>query len=200
MKKFAGFLFLGGGVGLFFAGLLHPHGQPGQDFHTVVSSMISNPMWETTHKIALVSAMMIVCSLSLLAGEAGSRAGLACVRLGISATLFIAIDFAVEVAARTDAARYANGEPSAIIALVDALQTVGWPVFAASFIGLAVSTRLTPLWLSVVGMIGAAALGVGGLVVQGFHVAALAPVFIAGDLLPIWMVGAGVQLMRGTPL
>jgi hypothetical protein len=55
----------------------------------------------------------------LLAGETGSPTAIAGVRLGIPATLFMAVHFAVELTARTDVARFSAGEMSAMIALID---------------------------------------------------------------------------------
>jgi len=59
---------------------------------------------------------------------------------------------------------------------------------------LAINTRWTPVWVRVAGVIGAVALGVGGLVVQGLHVVALGPVFIVRNTLAFWMIWAGIHI------
>jgi hypothetical protein len=195
--RFAGALLVLGGVGFFLAGLLHPHGGPGQGFHQAIVSMLAADTWSTAHWFALASAIIIAWSLSLLAGEAGPLIAVAGIRLGMVAAVFMAVEFSVELAARTEAARFSQGEASPMIALLDAMQTVGWPAFALAFILLAIGSRLTPRWMSAIGILGAAGLGVGGLVVQGMHVVALAPVFLLGNGLSIWITWAGIQLVRG---
>ena len=94
--------------------------------------------------------------------------------------------------------RFATGEATPIISLVDAMQTVGWPAFALAFVLLASGTRWTPRWVGIIGVIGAIAVGIGGLVVQGLHIVALAPVFAVGNALAIWMIWAGIHLARRT--
>lgn len=195
--RFAGALLAFSGVGFLLAGFLHPHGDPGQDFHQAITAMLAAPTWSTAHWFALVSAILIAWSLSLLADDADPPLAVAGIRLGMVAALFMAVEFAVELAAQAELARFSQGAASPMIALLDAMQTVGWPAFALAFILLAIGSRWTPRWVSAIGVIGAAGLSVGGLVVQGMHVVALAPVFILGNGLSIWMTWAGIQLVRG---
>jgi hypothetical protein len=199
MHRLAGVLLTVGGVTSFLAGGLHPHGQPGQDFHAAIVSMLQDPMWPVAHWLALVSGVVVAWALSLLVDEQGTLAAVAGVRFGVVASLFMAVEFAVELAARTDVTRFATGEATPIISLVDAMQAVGWPAFALAFVLLASGTRWAPRWVGIIGVIGAVAFGVGGLGVMGLQVVALAPVFVVGGIaLPIWMVWAGIQLARRT--
>jgi hypothetical protein len=201
MQRFAGILLAIGGVGFFLAGAFHPAGSPGQSFHAAIVSMLGNPMWPIAHWCALTSAFLTALALSLLLDKAESATAAVGVRLGLIASVFMAVEFAVELAARSDVARYASGETTPIVSLIDAMQAVGFPALALAFILIATGTRWAPRWVIVLGVVGAVALAVGGLVVQGLHVVALGPAFLVGNLLPVWMVWAGVRLARegGSP-
>jgi hypothetical protein len=196
MRRFAGTIFALSGVCFFLTGLLHPQGARGEDFHAAIVSMLVQPTWPAAHWFALVAAIVLAWSLSLIAGEMRSLAAIAGARLGIAAALFMAVEFAVELGARDEAVRFAAGERTPLLALVDPMQAVGWPALAIAFILFASGSRLTPRVVTVIGIIGAAALGIGGLVVQGLHVVALAPVFALGNGLALWIVWAGVALAR----
>lgn len=196
-QTLAGVLLAIGGVGFFAAGAFHPAGRPGQDFDQAIVSMLGSPMWPVAHWIAVVSALLVALALFLLIDQPqDSLAAAAGLRLGIVATSFMAVEFTVELAARADVARIASGQPAPLLALVDAMQAIGFPALAAAFILIAAATRWTPRSVVVLGVIGAVALAVGGFVVQGLHVVALGPVFIVGNLLPIWMVWAGITRIR----
>jgi len=143
-----------------------------------------------------VSAFLAALSLVLLLDERESRAMTAGVRFGIVALMFMAVEFCVELAARTAVVPFAAGEPAPLVALIDAMQAVGFPALAVAFSLIVVGTRWTPRWVRALGVAGAIALAIGGLVVQGLHVVALGPVFLAGNALPVWMVWAGVHLAR----
>jgi len=197
MQRLQGTLLTIGGIGFFVAGVLHPSGQPGQSFDAAIASMLRNPMWPVTHWCALVSAFVLALALLLLLERRESAAMLVGIRLGIVATMFMAVEFAVELAARADAARFAGGESPSMVALIDAMQAVGFPALGLAFILVATGTRWTPRWVAALAVIGSVALATGGLVVQGMHVVALGPVFLVGNLLPVWMVWAGVRLARG---
>jgi len=188
-----GILLATGGLCFFTAGVLHPAGHQGQDFKTAIVSMLSDKMWPAAHLCALVSAFFIAWSLFLLLDKTEKTAASA-IRLGIISTVFMAIEFSVELAARTEVSRIATDGASPLLSLVDAMQAVGWPFFALAFVLLAVSTHWSPLWVRVAGVLGACALAVGGLVVQGLHVLALGPVFIVGNALAFWMIWAGIHI------
>jgi len=192
-QPLAGILLATGGLGFFIAGALHPAGHQGQDFKMAIVSMLSDKMWPAAHWCALVSAFILAWSLFLLLDETKKTAAGA-IRLGIISSIFMAMEFSVELAARTEVARVATDGTSPLLSLIDVMQAAGWPFFALAFILLAVSTRWTPVWVKVAGVLGACALGIGGLVVQGLHVVALGPVFIVGNALAFWMIWAGIHI------
>jgi hypothetical protein len=192
-QPLSGILLATGGLLFFIAGALHPAGHRGEDFKTVIISMLSDKMWPAAHYCALVSAFFVSWSLFLLLDKTKKTAALA-IRLGIISLMFMAIEFSVELAAPTEVAGVIADGTSPLLSLIDAMQAVGWPFFALAFILLAVSTRWTPIWVRVAGVLGACALGIGGLVVQGMHVVALGPVFIVGNALAFWMIWAGIHI------
>lgn len=197
LQQLSGVLLAVAGAGFFAAGGLHPAGRPGQDFDQAIVSMLGSPMWPVAHWIAVVSALIAALALFLLIDQPEeSRAAAAGLRLGVLAAVFMAVEFTIELAARADVARIASGQPAPLLALVDAMQAIGFPALAVAFILIATGTRWTPRWVTVLGVIGAVALAIGGFVVQGMHVAPLGPVFLVGNLLPIWMVWAGVTRAR----
>jgi len=193
LQPLAGILLATGGLCFFMAGVLHPAGHQGQDFKMAIVSMLSDKMWPVAHWCALVSAFIVAWSLFLLLDRTKKPAADA-IRLGIISTVFMSIEFSVELAARTEVARVATDGTSPLLSLIDVMQAAGWPFFALAFILLAVNTRWTPVWVRVAGVIGACALAVGGLVVQGLHVVALGPVFIIGNALAFWMIWAGIHI------
>jgi hypothetical protein len=192
-QPLAGILLATGGLAFFMAGALHPAGHPGQDFKMAIVSMLSDKMWPVAHWCALVSAFFVAWSLFLLLNESKKTAS-AAIRLGIISCVFMALEFSVELAARTDVARVAADGTSPLLSLIDVMQAVGWPFFALAFILLAVSTQWTPVWVKVLAVLGGCSLAIGGLVVQGLHVVALGPVFIAGNALAFWMMWAGIHI------
>jgi hypothetical protein len=196
MQRIEGALLAFGGVGFFVAGVLHPTGQRGQNFDAAIVSMLRNPLWSVTHWCALVSALAVAVALFLLLERRESVAALVGIRLGIVATMFMAVEFAVELAAKADVTRFASGESPSMVSLIDAMQAAGFPGLGLAFILIATGTRWAPKWVVALAVVGSAALAVGGLVVQGMHVVALGPVFLLGNLLPVWMVWAGVHLAR----
>jgi len=193
LPPFPGILLATAGLGFFIAGALHPSGHQGQDFKMVIVSMLSDKMWPVAHWCALVSAFILAWSLFLLL-DITEKPAAAAIRLGIIATVFMALEFSVELAAPLEVGRVAADGTSPLLSLIDVMQAAGWPFFALAFILLAVNTRWTPGWVRIVGVIGACALGVGGLVVQGLHVVALGPVFIVGNALAFWMIWAGIHI------
>ncbi|HWK11110.1 MAG TPA: hypothetical protein VNR64_13715, partial [Vicinamibacterales bacterium] len=182
LQRRAGTLLAVGGVGFFLAGAIHPAGKPGQDFHTAIVSMLNDPAWPVAHWCALVSALLVALAFFLMIDRRESPRARTGIRLGILATAFMAVEFAVEIAARAEAAPLASGAAAPFVSLIDAMQAVGFPAFAVTFILVATGTRWTPGWVSALAVIGGAALGVGGLVVQGMHVVVLGPVFLLGNL------------------
>ena len=198
-----GWLLAIGGVGFFLAGALHPQPNGASGFHEAMVSMLANPRWPAAHWTALVSGLLLVWALWLLVDGgwmADSLGALAGARLATIATLFMSVEWSVELAARAGTAAYARGESVPMASLVDAMQAVGWPALGAGFALLAACARgATPRWLSIVGAVGAVALGLAGLLAQGLHIVQAGVLFLGGHLLSLWMVWAGVRLTRQGP-
>ena len=196
-QPFTGVLLAIGGIGFFLAGALHPAGHRGQDFKMAIVSMLSDKMWPVAHWCALVSAFIVAWSLFQLLDKTKKTTASA-IQLGIISSVFMAMQFSVELASQSEVTKIATDGTSPLLSLIDVMQAVGWPFFALAFILLIVSTRWTPVWVRILGVIGASALAIGGLVVQGLHVVALGPVFIIGNALPVWMIWAGIHLTAYT--
>lgn len=52
-----------------------------------------------------------------------------------------------------------------------------------------------PLVLRVLGAVGSAALAIGGILVEGFHIAAVGPLFAVGGLAFLWLIWTGVKIV-----
>jgi hypothetical protein len=175
-----------GGLFSFVAGVLHPQGSGGS-FHDATASLLASPRWTVTHWFALIAAIVVTWALWLLIDDgwaAGSVAARAGSRLVLLAGVFMAVEFAVELAAKSEAANYAAGNPAPLTALTDPMQSVGWPAWMAGFVLLAV------------GVPAAAAMGIGGITVEGLQIVAVGPLFIGGALLSLWLVWAGMVTAR----
>jgi hypothetical protein len=84
-------------------------------------------------------------------------------------------------------------------ALVEAMQTVGWPAFMLGFVVLIAGLPASaPAAVRLAGVLGATAMGLGGFLTEGLHVLAAGPLFIGGNLLALWLVWVGVAVLRGT--
>lgn len=197
--RFGGLVLSVGGILYFVAGFLHPQGARG-DFHQTIASYLADPRWPLPHWLALISGLIIVWAIWLLADTGwgdGSVAAWAGARLAVLAGLFMAVEFAVELSAASEAASYAAGGAVPLALLTEPMQAVGWPAWMAGFVLLALGVRASiPLAVRIVGAIGAAAMGVGGIAVEGLKIVGAGPLFIGGALLAIWMVWAGVVAFR----
>lgn len=199
--RLAGALLAVGGVGFFLAGALHPQPPRGTpDFHDAMTSMLSHPLWPASHWVALGSGLLLAWAVSLLEEDGHTRGSLAAragARLAIVAALFMSVQWAVEIAARGALDAYAQRGVSPMVALVDAMQAVGWPAFGLGFGLLAAGLAgVTPRWVALLGAIGAGAVGLAGLLAQGLHLLQAGVLFLGGNLLALWMVWAGVRVAR----
>lgn len=201
LGRIGGLALAAAGIGFFVAGALHPHGSPGQDFRAGIVSMLESPMWPAAHWSALASGLLAAWAVWLLVDAGwtgGSTVARAGARLTILASVFMAVQFSVEIASRGAAAAYAAGESAPLVDLIDPMQAVGWPALALGFILLAVGVPdSAPRGVVAVGVVGAAAIGLAGILVQGLHIVQLGPLFMGGNLLSVWMVWAGLRAGRG---
>src|ERR1041384_722674 len=136
MRRSGGALLALGGLGFFLAGAVHPQGATGT-FSETMASMLGSPTWPLAHWLALGSGLIILWAVWLLVDSewtAASTLGHVGARLVLVAGLFMAVEFAVELAAMPEAAAYAAGAPTLMGALVEAMQSLGWPAFMLGFV------------------------------------------------------------------
>ena len=199
MRRIGGGLLALSGLGLFLAGAAHPQGASG-NFSQTMASMLASPTWPIAHWLAIGSALTIVWAVWLLADSGWTTASVFSqlgARLVLVAGLFMAVEFAVELAAIPEAAAYAAGAPTPLGTLVESMQAIGWPAFMLAFVLLIAGLPSSaPAAVRLVGVIGATAMGLGGLLTEGLHLVVAGPLFIGGNLLALWLVWAGVVVVR----
>ena len=200
--RIGGLLLAAGGVGFFAAGVLHPQPASGlNEFRDAMTSMLAHPLWPLAHWVALVTGLLLAVAVWLLVDDGWtdqSVAGRAGARIAIISTLFMSVQWAVEIAARGALEGYSRGEAAPMVDLIDAMQAVGWPALALGFGLLAAGVPgATPRWLAVMSMIGAVALALAGLLAQGLHILRAGVLFLGGHLVALWMVWAGIRVARG---
>jgi len=200
LGRIAGISLAVAGVLTELAGFLHPQGGD-VEFHTAIASMLTDSRWPVAHWFALVAALLLACTVWVLtdAGWTGdsfvARAGS---RLTIIATTFMAVQFAVELAARSEASAVAASQAEPLTELTRSLQAVGWPAWSLGFILLMLGVpRAAPRIIAVLGIIGALATGAAGILTMGFEITAVGFLFPIGGLLYLWVIWAGVRLARG---
>ena len=199
-----GLLLVVSGVGFFLAGALHPQPAAGTEgMHAAMTSMLSHPLWPLAHWSALVTGLVLTWGLWVMLDAGwtdGSPMGRAGARLALVGTMFMSVQWAVEIAARGALEAYGAGERVPIVDLIDVMQAVGWPALGLGFGLLAAGLReATPRWLGIAAVVGAAAVGLAGLLAQGLHILQAGVLFLGGNLLALWLVWAGVRVMRDRP-
>jgi hypothetical protein len=200
LRRFAGAGLVAGGIGFALAGALHP-GSSEDSLREATIAMLQDPVWPVPHWIGLGTMMLLTWAVWLLVDSgavAESAVGHAGGRLTVVAGLFMAVQSALEVAAPSELDALVAGDPAPLTELVEVMQAVGWPAFAAGWILLAVGCgrRLAPRPVVALAVAGAAVLGVAGILVEGFGVVAAGPLFQLGGLLVVWLLWAGVRLVR----
>lgn len=186
-RKAAGYLLTLSGIGIGVVDALHPRASG--NYQQALAGMVAGSHWAAAHWVALVTALVLALAVWWLTdlGWVGSaavpRAG---ARLAVLATFFMAVSFSVEVAMPAN---------PALGSLAASMQAVGWPAFGLGFLLLALGTG-GPLWARIVGVIGAAGLGVAGFVTSGLKQTWAGPLFLLGYLLAIWLIVAGVATIQ----
>ncbi|MGH9586717.1 MAG: hypothetical protein ACRD3F_07165 [Acidobacteriaceae bacterium] len=198
--RLAGNLLAIGGILFFIAGVLHPHSTGGALLASM-AGMLSDPLWALAHWVSYVSVVLIILALWLLMDSTwadGSLAARAGIRLTIIGGLFMMVEFAVELATKGAVGILAAGNTVPIFHLFATMHAAGWPTIAAGFITMILGIREgVPLAIRIIGIVGALAMGLAGILVAGFYLTSFGALFIGGDLLAIWIVWAGVQIARG---
>jgi len=199
LRRLGGAVLALGGVGSFLAGALHPQG-PSGTFPEAMASMLASPTWQAAHWLAVASTLTILWALWLMLDSGWTKdslVGQAGARLVLLAGLFMAVQFAVELAAAPEASAYAAGTAAPMGGLVEAMQAVGWPAFMLGYVILIFGVPTSaPAAVRAAGVVGASAIGLGGFLTEGLHIAAAGPLFIGGNLLALWLVWSGIAAAR----
>jgi hypothetical protein len=197
-----GWLLAVAGIGFFLAGAIHPQGTHEPGFTAAMAALLASPAWAVAHWIALPTLVLLVWGLWLLADAgwtAASTVAHAGCRLAMAGGLLMSMEVAVEIAARGASAAYAAGQVVPLVALMDPLQAIGWPALCVGLLLVAIGVPgSAPRPVVAIGAVGALAMSLAGILVQGLHVLVLGPLFLGGNLLAIWIVWAGVRLARET--
>lgn len=196
-RRLGGLLLAVGGTGFLVGGLLHPQPAGAETFHDAMVSMLSDPLWPAAHWTELVAGLILVWALSLLVDggwTSGSVVALAGARLAMIGTLFMSVQWAVEIAARDALHAFSTGEEVPMATLVDAMQGVGWPALGLGFALLALGVPASaPRIVAIAGAAGAISIGLAGFLAQALHFLWAGVLFIGGHLLALWMIWAGAR-------
>ena len=199
--RIAGVILAFAGVMGLLAGAFHPQGGTGHDYHQVVTAMLGSAQWPLAHWVAIVYSISATWALWLLLDGLWMReypVAWAGARLATLAGVFMAVEFAVELASRVEVGAYAAGQPASLLSLVEPMQAIGWPALGIGYALLALgSPASAPLLVRAAGALGATAFVVGGVLVEGFRLAAFGPLFAVGGLAFIWLIWAGAKLAFG---
>lgn len=201
LRRIVGVGLVAGAVGFGLSGALHPSSSAGS-FREATIDILQQPIWPLPHWIGLVTMLLLATTVWLLA-DAGVTRGSATAHVGarllVVAGLFMAVQAAAEIMAPTEVEALIAGDPAPLTGLLEVMQTAGWPAFSTGWILLAVGCgrRLAPRFVIALNVAGAAAMGVAGLLVEGFGIVAAAPLFQLGGLQVIWLLWAGIRLARG---
>ena len=188
------------GVGFFLAGMLHPQpqGPSAPDLRGATIELMRSPTWPVAHWLGLITMLLVAWVVWLVVDAGWTRDSItaqAGARLAIISTLFMAVQSAAEIGAPKMLDDYAAGNPAPLVDLLEPMQAVGWPALALGFGLLAIGmASLVPRLVTALGVLGAAAMGLGGILVEGFGIVPAGDLFIGGGALAIWMVWLGVQL------
>jgi hypothetical protein len=165
-----------------------------------MAAMLASPTWQAAHWFAIGGTLITVWGLWLLVDAGWTKTswlGQAGARLVLLAGLFMAVEFALEETLAAEASAYASGGPVPIGLVVEAMQAIGWPAFMLGFVILIAGVPTSaPAVVRLAGIVGATAMGLGGFLTEGLHIAAAGPLFIGGNLLALWTVWAGVVSAR----
>jgi hypothetical protein len=203
VRRIAGAMFGLSGAALFVTGLLHPQGERGGGYHSTIAAFLHDPAWPVAHWLGLAAMIPFACALWLLV-DVGWTTATVLSRVGsrllLVALPFMTVEFAVELTSERAADAYAAGQVVPLVDLVEPMQAVGFPALGFGLAALALGLRdAAPRWLAVLAAIGGCVTGVGAVLVEGFHLAALGPVFAGLALPTLWMTWAGLRLALSRP-
>jgi hypothetical protein len=202
LRRIAGAGLVVGAVGFALSGALHPSSSA-DTLRAATIAMLAESTWAVAHWSALVTMLLLATTVWILVDAGithGSAAAHAGARLTILASLFMAVQSAAEIAAPAAREALLAGEEAPLVTLIEAMQAVGWPALSAGWIlvALGCGRALAPRPIAALAVVGAAALAVGGVLVEGLGIVAAGALFQLGGLLALWLLWAGVRLVRGS--
>lgn len=202
LRRAAGGGLVAGAVGFAVAGMLHP-GSTADSLREATIAMAMEPTWAVAHWAALVTMLLLAGSVWILVDAGVTRASAvaqAGARLSILAGLFMAVQSAAEVAAPSALDALVAGEDAPLVTLIESMQAVGWPALSLGLILLVVGCgrALAPRPIVGLAVAGATAMAVGGILVEGLGIVAAGPLFQLGGLEALWLLWAGLRLVRGS--
>jgi hypothetical protein len=204
LRKIAGVALVAGGIFDLVTGVLHPQGTRGNgSFRATIAGFLQDPKWPAAGWTEIATFALLAWGIWLLV-DTGVTHRLVIARGGarlaqVGAAVMI-VEAAVEIAARQEAAVYAAGGPAPLVWLTAPLQTIGWLAFGTGFAALALGLRsIAPRLVGILGAAGGLAMAAGGVLTEGFRLVDAGPLFILGALTALWLVWAGVSLVRAEP-
>lgn len=199
LTRIAGVLLAAGGAIFFVGGALHPHSMSGSLRPSVVA-MLSSHLWASAHWLAFVSDVLVILAIWLLQDDGWAGESIVAqvgTRLTIVGGIFMMVEFAVELAAQGAIGPLNTGQAAPMFNLFAVAHAAGWPTIGAGFILVILGVRVAvPLPVRILGVVGALAMGLAGILVAGFFLTSFGWLFIGGELLGVWIVWAGIQTAR----
>jgi len=204
LRKITGATLVAGGIFDLVAGVLHPQGAKGDgSYRATTAAFLADPKWPAAGWTAIAAFALLAWGIWLLVDTGVTRrlviahGGARLLQVG-AAILIVAA--AVDIAARQEAAVYAAGGAAPLVWLTAPLQTIGWLAFGTGFAALALGLRsVAPRLVGILGAAGGLAMAAAGVLTEGFRLVAAGPLFILGALTALWLVWAGVSLVRAKP-
>jgi hypothetical protein len=205
LRKMAGVTLVAGGIFDLVAGILHPQGARGNgSYRATIAAYLQDPKWPAATWTEIAAFALLAWGVWLLIDTGVTRrsaiahGGARLLQVGLTVMI---VEAAVEIAARPEAAVYAAGGAAPLVWLTAPLQTIGWLAFGAGFAALALGARsVVPRPVGILGAVGGLGMAVGGVLTEGFRLVDAGPLFILGALTALWLVWAGVSLVRAKPV
>ena len=204
LRKIAGAALVAGGIFDLVTGVLHPQGARGNgSFRATIAAFLADPKWPAAAWTGIVTFALLAWGVWLLVDTGVTRrpviAHCGARLLQVGAAVMI-VEAAVEIGARQEAAAYAAGGAAPLVWLTAPLQTIGWLAFGTGFAALALGLRsVAPRLVGILGAAGGLGLAAAGVLTEGFRLVAAGPLFILGALTALWLIWAGVSLVRAEP-
>ena len=188
-------------------GLLHPDEDPSLPEAAGFAAWIGDPLWVPSHTLILVGGIVLVPGLlGLLGARPGLSAGARRAgRVAVIAAVLWAVESLPHLAAATESAAAAAGQPTPILMSHQLLALLAYPLVGLSVAALAVlgGRQLAHPGFAALAVIGGLAWGVAPWAVGPLGIERLGLLFPVGMLMALWFVAVGVgELSRrraGTP-